>query len=124
MCVRLPDACPCTRGQVDVVGPQPKSQVTIREMARVAANYAVGQAVGAVVHTAEPDWPAPSPPNQAESTPAPVAAGEEADEVERVAEGAAELRLEENEEDGSNDDGDSNGLVLEMNEAGVGGVLV
>ena len=122
-------------------------------MARVAATDAVGRAVGFLAGSAEPEWattplegPAHSPaldvPSRAASTP-PVAgaaggageageageaggAGGEADAVERVAEGAAELRLEESDEDAlaleSNDSGDSHGMPL-GGDAG-GGLLV
>ena len=113
------------------MGPTPKSQITIREMARVAAMDAVGRAVGFRADNAEPEWPAHSPaldaPSRATSTP-PAAgeageAGGEADAVERVAEGAAELRLEESDEDElaleSNDGGDSHGMTLEGNEGGL-----
>jgi hypothetical protein len=126
---------------VDVVGPTPKSEITIREMARVAATDAVGRAVGFLAGSAEPEWattplegPAHSPaldvPSRAARTPpaagAAGGAGGEADAVERVAEGAAELRLEESDEDAlaleSNDSGDSHGMPLE-GDAG-GGLLV
>ena len=140
------------RAAVDVVGPTPKSQITIREMARVAATDAVGRAVGFLADNAEPEWPAHSPaalddaPSRAASTP-PAAgeaggaggageaggagdagdAGGAADAVERVAEGAAELRLEESDEgelalESNDDGGDGGGMTLEGNEGG--GLLV
>jgi hypothetical protein len=124
------------RGQVEVVGPEPKSQVTIREMARAAARDAVGRAVGAIADDAEPEWPplantasrldedgAPSAAaaSAVEDGPARegAAGGGTADGAGEAANGAAQLRLEDQEDElalESNGE-DSDEIQLESNDA-------
>jgi len=45
------------RAAVDIVGHEPKSAQTLRDMARAAATDAVGRAAGRIAGDAEPEWP-------------------------------------------------------------------